>query len=202
MRGETHAEFGERDDAHRTRNTFADINSGKQGHPFATFLRPQTSVPMRPTTQTNSGGTTKESVSSQNLQGNLSIWRSIFGGNLEFGDTKALAECGLHCRSEVPRGSNGLSLAVPRINEVEQAQYLNDLATASSMSGISTGDFETMDSKIVRSLMKSQHGDSRKRVFNQEEKHTNAVKVVVWETNFMDDLRAFQNQRHLRSCGH
>ena len=55
----------------------------------------------------------------------------------------------------------------------------------SSTSQESTGDFETLDSKIVGDIMKILHG---KRAFNEEERAQKAVKVTHWDKNRMDDL--------------
>ena len=56
-------------------------------------------------------------------------------------------------------------------NEIGQGTTVNDLATSFTLLGIASGDFETLDSKIVSGLMNILHGDFRKRVFNEEEKH-------------------------------
>ena len=58
----------------------------------------------------------------------------------------------------------------------------NDLATSFSISGIATGDLETLDSETS---------------LQQSRKRTKAVKGD-WETNRRDDLQAFQDQRYRR----
>ena len=53
----------------------------------------------------------------------------------------------MNCRSEVARGSNRPTQAMPWTNEVEKAKDLNDMATSNLIRGIASGDFERMCSK-------------------------------------------------------
>ena len=94
----------------------------------------------------------------------------------------------MNIRSEVARDSNRPSQAMPGINDIEQAKAMNGLATSSSTTGIATGDFETLDSKIASGSMQILHGLSETNL-HQKKKRSQKLLIVG------DGLPAFQDQR-------
>ena len=83
-------------------------------------------------------------------------------------------------QSDVARGSNRPTQVMAYRIETEHANDMNDLATSNSISGIATGDVETLGSKIVGGFTNILHVDFRKRGIYEEGKEQHAVKVVDW----------------------
>ena len=91
----------------------------------------------------------------------------------------------LNFRSDVARGSNRRAQAVLGINGIARAKNSSDSATSNSITAIANGDLETLGSTIATSVMKIQHGNFRKRVFNEEEKALKqsrllTVRQIAW----------------------
>ena len=54
--------------------------------------------------------------------------------------------------------------------EIEKAKTKEELSTSMSTTGVTSHDFETLDSKIARALTKILNGDFKKRVLIEEDK--------------------------------
>ena len=73
-------------------------------------------------------------------------------------------------RSDVG-GWNRPIQAMAWISEIEHAKKVCDFATSNSRTGIATGDFETLDTKIASSLMNIFNGDFRNESSTKKNKH-------------------------------
>ena len=85
-----------------------------------------------------------------------------------------------------------LDQALHWMNEHEQVPTVSDPATSNALTGETSKCWNLAE---ARGLMNVSHGKFRKRAFSEEEKAEIKVKFLYCQTNRMDDLRAFQDQR-------